>query len=132
MQTHDRRRSPPRAENYTYAMMWHRGEMSRRTRCRSSRVAHPIYGRTSFYRSSLVWRVQLRSNFYIYVNADCGDAGLGVSTHHPPLNPSAKDTFTPPPNRLPRVVSTSREIGRGSWSMMNGQGVSLTSAQGAR
>ena len=56
VQTHDRRRSPPRAEHYTYAMMWHRGEMSRRTRCRSSRVAHPIYGRTSFYRSSLVAR----------------------------------------------------------------------------
>ena len=38
----------------------------------------------------------VRSNFYIYVDADCGDAGLGVSTHRPPLNPSAKDTFTPP------------------------------------
>ena len=59
------------------------------------------------------WRVQLRSNFYIYVNADSGDAGLGVSTHHPPLSRLQK-THSPLPNRLPRVVSTSREIGRGS------------------
>ena len=34
----------PRAENYSYAMMWHRGEMSRRTRYRSSLVTPPSDG----------------------------------------------------------------------------------------